>query len=94
MSSQVFDNLDALRKPIEIGKMYGYSSSSSGTSKVVIGIAEKITDMGGVTLRIVKVTNFLYGKEIPPSENFTKNRTKRVNARSHILFPILDENIL
>lgn len=45
---------DALGNPIVIGNSYGTSVSYDGKHSSVVGIAERITDAGNVTLRITK----------------------------------------
>lgn len=76
---------DAIGNPIEIGKTYGYSTSSGGWARTVIGSATKITEKGNVALAVIKVNRFLYGD---PSES--RDDAKTVSIRTHMVFPIHD----
>ena len=87
--SEVFEPLDALRNPIKLGTLYGYSSTSSGWSKTAVGKASKMTKTGMVSLDIKRVHHFLYGK---PIERDHHEDAKTVNVRPHMLFPVGEEN--
>ena len=90
MTNEAFEPLDALRFPIEMGRLYGYSSTSSGWSKTAVGRASKMTKTGMVTLDIKKVNHFLYGKSIDADH---RNDAKTVNVRPHMLFPVSEEYV-
>lgn len=87
--SEVFEPLDAMRNPIKLGTLYGYSSTSSGWSKTAVGVASKMTKTGMVSLNIKQVHHFLYGK---PIERDHHEDAKTVNVRPHMLFPVGEEN--
>ncbi len=89
MTSKQFEPLDALRNPIKLGTIYGYSSTSSGWSKTAVGKADKMTKTGMVTLSIKRVNHFLYGE---PIERDHHEDAKTVNVRPHMLFPVSEEN--
>lgn len=89
--SEPFEPLDALRNPIQLGTLYGYSSTSSGWSKTAVGTAGKMTKTGMVTLRVKRVNHFLYGK--PLDRDFQNRDAKTVNVRPHLLFPVGEENV-
>lgn len=84
MSDEPFDPVDALGEQIQVGKLYGYSHSSSGVARTVIGEALSFTKTGLVKLKITQVTNFLYGR---PVDSWS-TRAETVNIRPHLLFPV------
>lgn len=84
-----FVNQDALGNPVEIGKSYGYSSTSSGRAKTTVGVAEKFSKTGQVTLRVTATKHFLYGEQI---ESSWRTDAERVSIRPYMLFPVNDEN--
>jgi len=79
-------HLDALGDPIIIGKRYGYSTSSNGRARTVIGLAQKLTSQK-VTLKVEKVNNFLYGEPIEA----LWAEAEMVSIRAHLIFPITKE---
>jgi hypothetical protein len=83
---QITEAVDALGNPIEFGKRYGYSTSSSGRSRTVVGIASKITPTGSVTLTDVQVKNYIYGD--PYDRTWAKD-AKKVTIRPHMVFPVV-----
>lgn len=84
MADEKFEPLDALRNEIILGEHYGYATVSSGVSKTVIGIAEKFSKSGLVTLSVLKVNHFIYGEAYDsPFHN-----SEKVNIRPHMLFKI------
>ena len=87
--SEQFEPLDALRNPIQLGTLYGYSSTANGSSKTAIGKAIKMTKTGMVSLHIKRVHHFIYGK---PIERAYHDDAKTVNIRPHMLFPVAEEN--
>lgn len=89
MKDEAFPQFDATRKPIVLGQCYGYSSTSSGFSKTAIGVAAKVSKTGAISLKILKVHHFLYGK--PIDKDWTAD-AGTVSVRPHMLFPVtLDE---
>ena len=82
--ADTFVNQDALGNPVEIGKSYGYSSTSSGRAKTTVGVAEKFSKTGQVTLRITDVKRFLYGEQYERSWP----DAERVSVRPYMLFPV------
>ncbi len=63
MDDEKFECLDALRDPIVLGNLYGWSSTKSGWSRTTVGKAKSISKKGSITLEVVIVHNFLYGKQ-------------------------------
>lgn len=86
-----FEFLDALRNPIKLGRLYGYSHTSSGIARTVIGTAEKITKSGMISIKPITVNKFLYGKIIEIENNFPED-AKLISIRPHLLFPVSEEN--
>lgn len=84
MSDEPFDPVDALGEQIQVGKLYGYSSTASGIARTVIGEAKSFTKTGLVKLKIAQVKIFLYGR---PTDIHSTN-TEVVNIRPHLLFPV------
>lgn len=76
--------VDAIGDPIVLGNMYGYSTTSGGWARTVLGEAVGITPTGRVTLRVVRRTAFLYGEQSTYNPGGDK-----VSMRSHMMFPIL-----
>lgn len=74
---------DALGNPIKFGETYGYTQSSSGISTVTIGIANKFTPKGYVTLTPIKVVSALYN-DVPTE----KTPGKSSSVKPIHLFPI------
>lgn len=85
IDDQPFEPIDALGKNIIFGRCYGYTSTKSGYARTVIGEAEKLTKSGLVTLKIIEVKNFLYGRSF---EKTWGDEASHVNMRPHMLFPI------
>jgi hypothetical protein len=86
--ADTFVNQDALGNPVEIGKSYGYSSTSSGRAKTTVGVAEKFSKTGQVTLRVTEVKHFLYGQQFERSWP----DAEKVSIRPYMLFPVNHEN--
>lgn len=80
-----FDPYDALEQLIVIGNVYGYTSTSSGWSRTVVGKAVGLTKTGLVKLEPTKICNFLYGR---PTKREWDEPAKHVNIRPHMLFPV------
>jgi hypothetical protein len=78
--------VDALGKPIVLGKLYGYSTNTSGLGKVLVGEALRTTEGGKVTLTVKRRLAFRYGK---PS-NYAWDSSKTVSIYSHMVFPVQD----
>ena len=86
--ADTFVNQDALGNPVEIGKSYGYSSTSRGMAKTTVGVAEKFSKTGQVTLRVTETKHFLYGEQFERS----LPEAEKVSIRPYLLFPVNDEN--
>lgn len=87
---KMFDCCDALNNKIIEGALYGYTSSHSGWSYVVIGKAVKQISDKKCTLEMVplKCAEFLYGvKQEEPLRKFIG----KVSIRSELLFPMLTD---
>jgi hypothetical protein len=74
---------DALQNPIELGQLYGYSSSAGSSITVVTGYAKKLTEKK-VTLEVKSRRYFLYGE---PTGGFA-NASATVSLHPCHLFPI------
>lgn len=77
--------VDALGKEIVIGHLYGYSTSSSGRSSTVVGVACNFTRTGMLTLGDVKRNNFIYGKQY---DRTWASDAKKVSISPHMVFPV------
>ena len=75
--------VDALGDAIVIGNCYGYSHSANGINKVRIGIAEKETKSGLLTLQVIKSMKGLYNDI---KEDEITSRTASV--KPVLLFPV------
>lgn len=74
---------DALGNPVLLGKSYGYSNQKSGFATTVVGEAIKETAKG-ITLRIIRRRNFLYGDPI----DWNHATAEKVSVQAAILFPV------
>ncbi|MFW6311575.1 MAG: hypothetical protein ACOC1K_05000 [Nanoarchaeota archaeon] len=80
------NTLDATRKEINIGELYGYSTDSNGITEVNIGkVLEVNKEEGKTKLEIVKMHRGLYYDE--PEEKEDK-KGRKVWVKSLKLFPI------
>lgn len=79
-----FECLNALRQPMNVGDYYGWSSTKNGYSRTTVGKFRSITKSGLITLDVVDVHTFLYGKE----REHLWEPAKVVNMRPHMLFPV------
>lgn len=78
---------DALGNPIEIGEKYGYSTTSSGWARTVVGKALKANEATGkVSISVERVQHYLYGAK---TSGHTVDADK-VSVRSLMLFPVRD----
>ena len=77
---------DALGQPIVFGTKYGYSTSSSGRSDVVVGVASHETKTK-VTIDVISRTEYMYGK-LYKTNDFLPSQS--VSVRSYHLFPVKD----
>ena len=76
---------DALGQEIQLGNVYGYTTTSSGLAKTTIGKAFKFSPTGKISLQVLHVKNFLYGQ---PTEASWTGTAETVSIRAHMLFPI------
>ena len=75
---------DALGDEIIIGKKYGFTRSKNGIAHTVLGEASKITKTGRVSLKVISVKKYCWGKLI-------ENDKKISNVSSiypFMLFPV------
>ena len=77
---------DALGMPVVIGKMYGYSRSSNGTTYVRIGRLKKINDKS-VTIEVLQSSSALYNNEL---KKF-KSESSTISVKSIGIFPIFND---
>lgn len=82
-----YNTKDALGNEIEIGALYGYSSSSSGVIHVKLGTARKFTPKGLITLEVTKHTSALYMHEAEVPQ-FAQEVGKTISVKPLILFPV------
>lgn len=75
---------DALGNEIVMGASYGYSTTSSGITKVVLGVADSVTKTGYLSLIVTKATQYIYGG----SPKLIEYEKKKVSVNSCNLFPI------
>lgn len=75
--------VDALGNAIKIGQRYGYSASSGGWQRTVIGIASSVSK-DRVTLDVETVKQFLYGEE---TDNI-RDSAPKVLIRGIMIFPV------
>ena len=83
---------DAIGNDIELGKTYGYTTTSNGWTVVVIGTSKKIRhgdpikrDL--VTLDVIRRQTFLYGEE----SDYQKHSSKTVTIAPFHLFPVITQ---
>ena len=74
---------DALGNSIQIGQTYGYTQNKNGITKIVIGVADSISEFN-VTLKDIQEKTALWGNDINPFSAATRKRS----VGSLILFPI------
>lgn len=74
---------DALNNPIVIGARYGYSTDSSGWTRVVIGTAIRETKKG-ITLEVLEAREGLY---YDPAKPYAMTK-RTVNCKAMKLFPV------
>jgi hypothetical protein len=79
---------DALGNKIIVGKLYGYARSTNGINSVIIGHAEKVTDKGNLTLKVLLRKGGAYSKSTPVE---FKNSTASV--KSVLVFPVNEAEI-
>jgi hypothetical protein len=89
------DPKDALGNPIVLGAKYGTVSKYDGTNTVVVGIAEKITEAGNVTLHITKrLAEGRGGMVDRTSSTYWGDKPKRtVSHKPYFLFPVEEQVI-
>jgi hypothetical protein len=75
---------DALGNPVNIGGVYGFSTTKSGAGTVVVGVACKVLGIR-VTLDVVSRTSYLYGK---PVQSDDLGLDEVVHVNSYHLFPV------
>lgn len=76
---------DALNNEIILGNTYGLAVSSNGISIITVGTAEKLTEKGNVTLRII------HSRYAHSSDYFDNTTKKTISPRSYHLFPVSRE---
>ena len=79
--------LDALGNEIVLGALYGTVSKYEGTHTVVVGVAEKITDTGRITLRITSRKR-RYGSTMREDNIKALHFIKTVSHEGIYLFPV------
>jgi len=77
---------DALSKEIIIGNKYGYSQNNNGVTSVRVGIAEKVTSTGLLTLSVLK-SGSAYGKY---NIEINQSIKDKISVKSNLLFPVND----
>lgn len=87
MSEEKYGSVDALGNEIIMGQLYGYSTSSDGHDRTVVGRAVKFTPKNLLSLSVEKVQNFLYGQ---PFEKTWSQDSDKVNIRAYKVFPVKD----
>jgi len=78
---------DALGNPIEVGKLYGYSTDKNGFTRVTVGNVIRLT-YDRVTLKPIHSVEGLWSKT--PDE---VNLTKFVSVKAMKLFPVDEKNL-
>lgn len=79
---------DALGNDIVIGNFYGYTSTSGGFARTVLGTATHLTKKK-VAVKVEYTKRFLYGEEIKDhKEAFGINQAEQVAVNGYLLFPV------
>lgn len=75
---------DALKNPLVIGNVYGYTSTSGSIANVVTGRLVKIGEKK-CTLEVMSQDRYLYGDKI---DYATGSEAGKVSVSAFMLFPI------
>jgi ribosome biogenesis protein Nip4 len=75
---------DALGNDIVVGNFYGYTSTSGGFARTVLGTVTHLTKQK-VAVKVEYVNRFLYGK---PIKDDYGNRAEQVAVHGYLLFPV------
>jgi len=58
---------DGIGRPIEFGKKYAYLSNSNGFTSNFIGIADKVTPSGKISVNVIERYTALYTDNVVPT---------------------------